>query len=430
MHLTGRTVALLALGLGAVAWRPETNTVGAWILLVAVLVALDVAAAPSPRRLVVERLPANPVRVGEASASTLVLTNTGRRTIRGVVRDAWVPSAGASDNRHRLRLRGGERTRLVTPLYPTRRGERPADRVTVRSLGPLGLAARQLGYEAPGFVRALPAFPSRKHLPGMLAKLQQIEGRAAVRTRGQGTEFDSLRDYVDGDDVRSIDWRATARRRTIVVRTWRPERDRRILLVLDTSRLSAGRVGDTPRLDTAMDAALLLAAVAAKAGDHVGFVAGDQVVRATVARPSRTDVLARLSEAMSHLDPALVEADWTELGSVIARQGRQQSLLVLLTPLEPAAVAETLLPTLAQLAQRHRIVLASVSDPELDAMASARADAEEVYGAVAAEVTREQRQRTAAALAHLGVTVLDEPPAALPVALVDHYLALKSRGKL
>ena len=100
-----------------------------------------------------------------------------------------------------------------------------------------------------------------------------------MRVRGQGTEFDSLREYVRGDDVRSIDWRASARNRNVVVRTWQPERDRRVVLVLDTSRTSAGRVDDVPRLDSAMDAALLLAALAARAGDRVDFVAGDRRVR-------------------------------------------------------------------------------------------------------------------------------------------------------
>ena len=128
----------------------------------------------------------------------------------------------------------------------------------------------------PGAVRSLPPFESRKHLPSRLARLRELDGRSAVRMRGAGTEFDSLREYVRGDDVRSIDWRASARNRTVVVRTWQPERDRRVVIVLDTSRVSAARIGDVPRLDSAMDAALLLAALAARAGDRIDFLAGDR----------------------------------------------------------------------------------------------------------------------------------------------------------
>ena len=146
---------------------------------------------------------------------------------------------------------------------PARRGDLRADRRDRPLRGPLGLAARQTHPStSPARSASLPPFESRKHLPSRLARLRELDGRAAVRVRGQGTEFDSLREYVRGDDVRSIDWRATARSRNVVVRTWQPERDRRVVLVLDTSRTSAGRVGDVPRLDAAMDAALLLAALA------------------------------------------------------------------------------------------------------------------------------------------------------------------------
>ena len=104
--------------------------------------------------------------------------------------------------------------------------------------------------------------------------------------RGQGTEFDSLREYVRGDDVRSIDWRATrahgAIRPSLVVRTWRPERDRRVVIVIDTGRTSAARIADEPRIDTAFEAALLLAALATRAGDRVDLVVFDRRVRGRV----------------------------------------------------------------------------------------------------------------------------------------------------
>src|SRR5690606_4096198 len=176
-------------------------------------------------------------------------------------------------------------------LTPTRRGDREAVTVTGRSLGPFGVAGRQGAHRVPWSVRILPPFLSRKHLPSRLAKLRELDGMVPVLIRGQGTEFDSLREYVIGDDVRSIDWRATARRADVVVRTWRPERDRRVVIVLDTGRTSAGRVGvdptagdpgGWPRLDWSMDAALLLAALAARAGDHVDFLAHDRVSRAAV----------------------------------------------------------------------------------------------------------------------------------------------------
>src|SRR5664280_889656 len=418
------------LGLVAVVLQPTMTTVWIWWLISACAIGGDLLLALSPRRLVISRERVHQVRLGVSGSTTLRLSNPSTRLLRGIVRDAWQPSAGAADDRHRVTLRGGDSVTLRTDLTPTRRGDRRADRVTVRSLGPLGLAARQRSFPAEGVIRALPPFTSRKHLPGRLAVLRQLDGRSAVRVRGAGTEFDSLRDYVIGDDVRSIDWRATARRSAVVVRTWQPERDRRLILVLDTSRTSAGRVGDMPRLDAAMDACLLLAALASRAGDRVDFLAGDRLVRARLSGSSRTTLLNDLVPAMAPLEPALLEADWSLLAGSIADLGRRRSLVVLLTPLEPAAIEESLLPTLATLTRHHRVVLASVADPALAAMAAASYTRDVLLTSAAAERTIGLRERTAEVLACLGVHVIDVEPEQLPVALTDHYLLLKSRGLL
>jgi len=430
MALTGRVPLLLLLGTAALVLRPEGSTLLAWVGGALVLVAIDVALAASPTAVDVHRLPVRQVRLGDTGASTLLVTNTGGRRLRGVLRDAWQPSAGATSNRHDLDLGSGDTHRVTTALTPTRRGDRRAEHVTVRSSGPLGLAARQRSWQVLGSVRALPPFTSRRHLPSRLARLRDIDGRSAVRVRGQGTEFDSLREYVRGDDVRSIDWRASARNRSVVVRTWQPERDRRVVLVLDTSRTAAARSGDVPRLDAAMDAALLLAALADRAGDHVDFLAGDRQVRARVRSGGNKGVLSSLVDGMADLEPVLGEANWPRLAGAITSLGRRRALVVLLTSLDPPAIEHGLLPVLPVLTQHHRVVVASVKDRDLSEMSRARADATQVYAAAAAEQALGRRQHAAAVLGRLGVDVVDAEPDDLPVALTDHYLMLKSLGRL
>jgi uncharacterized protein (DUF58 family) len=430
MAITGRVPLLLLVGLIPVLLRPGLGTMWLWVLVVALLVAVDWWAAPSPARVALSRRQSPPVRLGEESCSELLVENTGRRPVRLLLRDAWQPTAGARDNRHPLRLGSGDREITRTPLLPRRRGDLRAAGVTLRCRGPLGLAARQRTFEVPGRVRALPAFESRKHLPSRLARLRELDGRAAVRVRGQGTEFDSLREYVRGDDVRSIDWRASARNRSVVVRTWQPERDRRVVLVLDTSRVSAGRVADVPRLDSAMDAALLLAALAARAGDRVDFVAGDRTVRARLRSSGGRDVAGRLQDAMADLEPVIAEADWTGLAGAVSTLGRQRALVVLLTALEPSAVEESLLPVLPALTRHHRVVLASVRDPALESIAHQRGSLQDVYAAAAAEQVLEGRRQAADLLSALGVAVLDADAEQLAPALADHYLALKASGQL
>jgi uncharacterized protein (DUF58 family) len=279
-------------------------------------------------------------------------------------------------------------------------------------------------------LRVLHPFDARKHLPSKLARLRELDGRAAVMIRGQGTEFDSLREYVVGDDVRSIDWRATARRADVVVRTWRPERDRHVLLVLDTGRLAAGRVGDMPRLDAAMDAALLLGVLATRAGDRVDLLAYDRRVRARVEGVAPSGVLPALVNAMAPIEPELVEADTAAMIATALSSLSRRSLVVLFTGLEAAPVEEGLLPVLAQLVKRHTLVVAAVADPRVEELARARGDATAAYEAAAAERARLERARVTELLGRRGVEVVDAPPADLPPQLADRYLALKAAGRL
>lgn len=431
MAITARTGLAALLGTVLVAlFAPSWPGVGGVAALLLLGVLIDLALAGGVRGLLFHRSGPAAVRLGEQVEVTLTVSNPGRRRARGVLRDAWQPSAGAATTRHRIDIPAGERRRVATTLRPTRRGDRYADRVTVRSLGPLGLAARQGSHTVPWRLRALPPFTSRKHLPARLSRLQQLDGRQAVNIRGQGTEFDSLREYVVGDDVRSIDWRASARATDMMVRTWRPERDRRIVIVLDTGRTSAGRVGDAPRLDAAMDAALLLAALASRAGDQVDLIAYDRRVRAAVSGMSAAELLPTLVSAMAPVEPSLVEFDAGGMVAEVLRRARRRSLVVLLTGLEAAALDEGLLPVLPRLAARHQLLLAGIADPRVEQMSRGRGDAQAVYDAAAAERTIAERHRTTALLGRHGVSVVDATPEELPPMLADRYLALKAAGKL
>jgi len=264
-----------------------------------------------------------------------------------------------------------------------------------------------------------------------MSRLRVLDGAVVTRGRGQGTEFDALREYVIGDDVRSIDWRASARRSDVVVRSWRPERDRRVVCVLDTGRTSAGRIGDEPRLDAAIDAALLLAMLAARAGDRVDLLAVDTAVRAAVANPGKRTLLWQLVTAMAPLSPALVETDFGLVASEVLRRERKRALVVLFTALEPGALAEGLLPVLPRLAARHKVVVAAVHDPALDAFAYApRATAADVYRAAAAHRALTERDRVRSALVRYGVDVVDAPVEQFASRVADEYLALKRIGRL
>jgi uncharacterized protein (DUF58 family) len=319
---------------------------------------------------------------------------------------------------------------MTVTLRPVRRGDLKAPHVTLRAFGPLRLAARQRTLPCPGAIRVLPPFHSRRHLPSKLRKLRELDGKAAVQIRGAGTEFDSLRDYVRGDDVRSIDWRATARRSAVVVRTWRPERDRRVVIMLDTSRTSAARIDDEPRLDTGIEAALLLAVLAERGGDRVDFFAFDRRTRGRAGSASKGNLLGQLVQAMAPLEPELIELDWSQVPGQIRQISAHRSLVVLLTPLDGGAPEEGLLPMAAQLAQQHVVVVASVRDPMLGTMQKERGTAAQVFRAAAAERALLEREAVAIQLRQMGVEVVDAEPHQLPPALADAYIRLKAAGRL
>ena len=430
MALSGWFVALLALGIVPIVYFDDPLALLAWLAFVLLIGAVDLAAAASPRRLQLARDLVDRVRLGETTDATLYLTNTGSRTVRGIVRDGWEPSAGATPTRARISVPAGERRAVVTRLRPFRRGERRAAQVTIRSFGPLRLLARQATIELPGAIRVLPRFASRKHLPSRLARLRELDGRASVMIRGQGTEFDSLREYVRGDDVRSIDWRATARRQDLVVRTWRPERDRRVVIVVDSGRTSAARIADEPRIDTAFESALLLGALATRAGDRVDLIVYDRRVRGRVHGASGPELMSRMVDVMAPIDPELIEMDWSAVPGLVRSASTQRALVVLMTSIDAPGASRGLLAVLPQLTSKHTVVVSSVTDPTVLAATLDRGDRDSVYLAAAAERALLDQARVAAAIRQQGAEVVTGAPTDLPPALADRYIALKAAGRL
>lgn len=436
MVISGWFVALLFAGVLPIVFLANPVMLGIWLLIVLALATIDMLIAASPRRVSLSRDVPLRVRLGETVIATLVVHNTGTRTIRGMVRDAWQPSAGARPTRTRVSVRAGERTAIRTSLTPIRRGERRSAHVTIRAYGPLRLAARQATIASPSVIRVLPPFNSRKHLPSRLAQLRELDGRTSVLIRGQGTEFDSLREYVRGDDVRSIDWRATARRQDphggqkLMVRTWRPERDRRVVIVIDSGRSSAARIDGEPRIDTAYESALLLAALATRAGDRVDLLIFDRRIRARVQGATGPDLLSRMVDAMAPVDPELIEPDWGAVPGLVRSVTSQRALVVIATAAESPGASRALLAVLPQLTRRHTVVVSSVIDPDVLEASRHRSDRNEVYVAASAERALLDQSRVSAAIRQLGGEVVTGSPAELPPALADKYIALKAAGRL
>jgi uncharacterized protein (DUF58 family) len=432
VFVSGRLVLLVAIGVVPVVLLsaggvPAWAVAGGWLIVCVAAATLDALRAGDPRALSVERrLPARTLR-DEPAESQLVVANAGVRRVRGLLRDGWQPTAGAAADRLTLDVPAGERRMLRQGLLPRRRGELRTAFVTVRSIGPLGLAGRQRTWDAPGRIRVLPPFRARRHLPSRLARLRELDGSTSVLVRGQGTEFDSLRTYVRGDDVRSIDWRATARAGETMLRTWRPERDRHVVILVDTGRSAAARVGDGTRLDAAMEAALLVGALASRAGDHVHLLMFDRAARARVTRTDGPPLLPAMVDAMAPVQAQLIDTDWDAAFAATRALTTRPSLVVVLTAHDEPEASRGFLGALPALAARTRVLVATAGDDE---PAPPPRDATEVYVAAAAARGRADAERVAAAVRRAGAEVVVASAEDLPPRVADHYLALKAAGRL
>jgi uncharacterized protein (DUF58 family) len=200
--------------------------------------------------------------------------------------------------------------------------------------------------------------------------------------------------------------------------------------VIDSGRTSAARIGDEPRIDTAFEASLLLAALASHAGDRVDLLIWDRRVRGRVQGATGAELLSRMVDTMAPVDPELIEPDWSQVPGLVRQVTAQRALVVLLTSIDTPGASRSMLAMLPELTRRHTVVVASAADPDVLDATRQRGDREEVYLAAAAERALLDATRVAAAIRQSGGEVVSAAPADLPPALADRYLALKAAGRL
>ena len=354
------------------------------------------------------------------------------RSLRVRLADELAPSLAAATRRARVALAPGGRASAATTIRPVRRGRFTPTEIVVRVEGPLGLVARQRRRRLEGVLRVYPPFHSRDEAELRINRARILEvGLRSAQGRGGGTEFDSLREYGVDDEFRRMDWAATARANKPIVRTYRAERNQTVLLLLDTGRTMAGLVAGVPRLEHAMDAVMMLTAVATRLGDRAGMVAFDAEVRAMVGAGHARDQLSRVTEAMYSLEPKLVESDYRGAFAATLSRFRRRTMLVVLTELAEQAVTQSLVPALPLIARDHLMVVASVTDPEVSQWAtSSPLEAGAAYRKAAATAALADRRRTVARLHGLGAVVVDAPPRRLAPDLADAYLKVKATGRL
>jgi uncharacterized protein (DUF58 family) len=431
--LTGRAaIVVVVAGFFLLAW-PFSLGLGALLALAVVMVLLiaDVLLAPRPGSIEVTRsFPAVMSLATVANVSWTVL-NPHRRAYVVQFADELAPSLGASARRARVHAPPRRPVRVSARLAPTRRGRFTPSELVVRVEGPLGLAARQSTRRMPSELRVYPDFGSRREAELRIERARLLEvGLRSSRSRGGGTDFEQLREYGVDDDSRRIDWAATARADRPIVRTYRAERNQRVICLLDNGRTMAAQLAGVARSEHAIDAVLMLTSVASRMGDMPGLVAFDRSIRAVVPPRSGRGQLARVTDALYDLTPELSQSDYRGAFAEVLGRFQRRAMLCLLTELDEALL-DTLLPTLPLIARTHLVMVGSVRDPAVATWASQPPDdVEGAYRGAAAVGALGRRRELAKLLQARGALVVDAEPGRLAPLLTDAYLRVKASGQL
>jgi uncharacterized protein (DUF58 family) len=380
------------------------------------------------RRLQVDRTVASIFSVGRGNVVDLVLRNEGRRTIRGTVDDDPVEHTTRTGLPAQVAIPPKSSVRVRYELSPALRGGRDFGAVSVRYGSWLGLVWRQERLPAPAHVDVYPDVHAARVLDLLRRQGRQDARLGSLRVRGGDTEFERLRPYQRGDEVRHIDWRASARRDDLTVRQYQAESDQNVVFAIDVGRAMRGDSDGLPQVDRALNAALLAADVALRGGDKAGILTFDQKPRTWLPPTGGRSGGRKLIRAVYDLEASLEATDYRAAMMFLQTQMRARSLLILFTNLIDARSASDLRSAVRSLLPRHLPLCVLLRDPEVEALVGG--DAQGVEGpyvrAAAAEnlLWRDELMRT---LRNSGMLVLDARPEDLTPAVVKSYLEVKAR---
>ncbi len=371
--------------------------------------------------------------MGAENEVTIRIANRARRKVTFIVKD---------EHPAEMELLTPREAQLSVPafrsrawrygLLPTARGKYGFGNTVLRFRTRLGLLWRQATYSMAADVKVYPDIrEARKHEIYAHRNKRPDPGLRRMRIRGQGREFESLREFAIGDEIRHISWAATARRGKLITRQYTIERSQNIVVLLDTGRLMTARIGKLTKLDHAVNATLSIAYVAAAGGDNVGLVAFSRRVVSYLPPRRGHDQINRLMEALYSLEPQMIEPSYKRAFNFFSANCHRRSLVVILTDLVDRDASAELLAHTSQLVPRHLPLIITIGDTDLrELVRSEPATSADVYRQAVAEEILRQREEALTRIRHAGGLALDVPAGRLSLELVNKYLEVKERGLL
>ena len=436
IYPTRRAIILALLGaplvlvLGALAPGLWLLSAG-WVALVAGVVLLDAGLGANRRAL---ELSAEAPRVLAAGGSGQADFRFDFR--KGAI-PVWVEAALETNERlaiapDRLRLSlSGRGADASFQLTPRRRGEGVLDRLWLRWTGPLGMVWKQRAMPLQTTIPITPNIAAVKEEAIRLFSRDAMFGVKSQLETGEGSEFHALRDFQTGMDSRTVDWRRSARHGVLLAKEFRTERNHHVILALDTGRLMCEPLLGLPRLDRALNAALLLAYVSLKSGDRVGLFSFDARPRLSTGTVAGAASFPMLQRQAASIDYSTEETNFTLGLTQLASQLERRSLIVVFTDFADSTSAQLMIENLGRLLDRHLVLFVVFRDEELESLTRAEPlQPDDVSRAVIAQTLLRERDVVIGRLRRMGVQVVDAPIERVGAALLSSYVDLKRRELL
>ena len=405
----------------------------AYDLLIVGLAIIDARSSKLPQGVVITREFAGRFAVGAESDVQIKLQNHTSRTLSLRVKDEYPPQMKLIGAREAsVRVAAQTEAQLIYALKPPKRGRFEFGQIAVRFLSRLGLAWCQTQVGEPTSVKVYPNLRRARE-----AELKALGARSLVAAhrktswRGEGREFESLREYVRGDELRHISWTATARRGKLTTRQYQIERDQTILIALDAGRLMTARIEQETKLDSAVHAALALMSAAARGGDNAGLMVFGRKIQNYLPPGRGREHMDAALEALYAVEPEMIEPSYARALEFVAANSKRRSLVVLLTDLVDEEGSKELLTSLKLLRPRHLPLVVTIADRDLKAVVrDAPETSQELFTQSVAEEIMHLREAALRLVESQGGLALDVTAAALAPALLEKYIQVKERGLL
>lgn len=403
------------------------------VLLIAAAVADYFYSRRLCKQLIVSRSFDGRFAIGDATKVSVLVENDSTHPFHIRVKDEYPPGMRLDETREAaFTVDGGTRAEFYYHVTPPRRGRYQFGETAVRYLSRFGLVWCQAELGEPQSVKVYPNMRRAREmeLKALGARSFLAIQRRAVR-RGEGREFESMRDYVRGDELRHISWTATARRSKLTTRQYQIERDQTVIVAIDAGRLMTGRIGEETKFDTALHATLALMSASARAGDNCGLVVFGRRVRKYLPPKRGPEHIDAVLESLHDLEPELIEPSYARAFQFIASNLKKRSFVVILTDLVDKDSSKELIASLQLLRPRHLPLVATIGDRDLAAAVShAPKDIKDVFTQSAAEEIIHQREAALKLVESLGGLALDVTTQNLTPRLLETYLKVKERGLL